>query len=261
MILWSGAGMDAGGLDAAALGDQLGLRVRGGELPSLGVDASGAGMNGQSSKFAAAIAVALAGMNGPAVDFLHSHLAPPQQRSMQRMIVLGALAAVVVIGGILWAYVDMRHKQAHVADLQSKLAQIKDKVADARTFVDTVNFAQHWHGENPKYLECLRDLTNAVPEDGQTYATSLDITAETPHMAVNPPPGTAAPAPKAQPPQGLTVKLAGRTSDAENVTTLVDRMRRNPAFVDIRIGQETNTGRSREWSFSLTFTYIPPERK
>jgi len=265
MILWNGAGLDGGGLDAAVLGDQLGLRVRGGEVPSLGVDAAGAGMNGQGSRFAAAIAVALAGMNGPAVDFLHSRLAPPQQRSMRRIIILGVLAAVMVVGGILWAYIDLQHKQAHVADLQNKLAQIKDRVADARKFVDMVNFAQHWHGENPKYLDCLRDLTNAIPDDGQTYATSLDITAETPHMALTPPPGApAAPpptAPKTQTLHELTVKLAGRTSDAENVTALVDRMRRNPAFVDIRIGQETNTGRSREWSFSLTFDYVPPDHK
>jgi Tfp pilus assembly protein PilN len=120
-----------------------------------------------------------------------------------------------------------------------------------------VNFAQHWHGENPQYLDCLKDLTDAIPDDGQTYATSLDMTAETPHMAA------ATPAPPGTPPtpNGLSVKLAGRTSDAENVTALVDRMRRNPAIVNIRIGQETNTGRSREWSFSLTFTYVPPVHK
>jgi Tfp pilus assembly protein PilN len=257
LILWDGAGMDAG-----ALGDQLGLRVRGGDVPLLGVDASSAGMNGQGLKFAAAIALALSGLKGLSVDFLHSRLAPPAQRSWQRLIGLGALAAVVVIGGLIWAYADMQHRRGHVAALQRQLAQIKDSVGDARKFVDMVNFAEYWHGENPQYLDCLRDLTNAIPDDGQTYATSLDMTAETPHMAVTPPPGAPTPPPaKAEAPHTLAVKLAGRTSDAENVTALVDRMRHNPAFVDIRIGQETNTGRSREWSFSLTFTYVPPPRK
>jgi hypothetical protein len=261
MILWNdGAGdsaPDAPALDPAALGDQLGLRVRGGEVGSLGVDASASGMNGQSPKFAAAIALALSGLNGPAVDFLHSRLAPPKQRSLRQLILPGVLAGVLIIGAVVWAYADLRHLRGQVADLQTKVAKNKDSVADAKKFVDMVNFAQHWHGENPQYLDCLKDLTDAIPDDGQTYATSLDMTAETPHMAA------ATPAPPGTPPtpNGLSVKLAGRTSDAENVTALVDRMRRNPAIVNIRIGQETNTGRSREWSFSLTFTYVPPVHK
>lgn len=256
MILWNGAGGDSP-LDVAALSDQLGLRVRGGDVPSLGVDASDTGMNGQGPKFAAAIALALSGLNGPTVDFLHSRLAPPPQRSIRQLIVPGVLAAVVLIGLIAWAYFDLQHRRNHVADLQNRFAKIKDSVADARKFVDEMNFAQHWHGENPQYLDCLRDLSEAIPDDGQTYATSLDMTAETPHMTAGQPQ-----APNAPPAtNGLAIKLAGRTSDAQNVTALVDRMRRNSAFVDIRIGQETKTGRNGEWSFSLTFTYVPPVRK
>lgn len=256
MILWNGAGGDSP-LDPAVLGDQLGLRVRGGDVPSLGVDATATGVNGQGPKYATAIALALSGLNGPAVDFLHSRLAPPPQRSLRQLLVPAVAAAVLIIGIVVWAYVDLQHLQRQVADLQGEVARNKDSVADARKFVDEVNFAQHWHGENPQYLDCLRDLSQAMPDDGQTYATSLDMTAETPHMPTGAN-GSVQPAAALTPVNGLAIKLAGRTSDAENVTGLVDRMRHNPAFVDIRIGQETKTGRNSEWSFSLTFTYVPP---
>src|SRR5262249_6962394 len=76
MVLWDGAGLDAENLQK-----QLGVTVRSGELHSLGVDTSTAGINGQGAKFAAAVALAISGMSetGPAIDFLHSRLAPPKQ--------------------------------------------------------------------------------------------------------------------------------------------------------------------------------------
>ncbi len=73
IVLW-----DQTGLDAAALGGQLGMVVRGGELSSLGVDVAVPTLNGTASRFAPAVALAMCalGSSRPAVDFIHSRRAP-----------------------------------------------------------------------------------------------------------------------------------------------------------------------------------------
>ncbi len=103
MVLWDSAGTDAG-----TLGDQLGIPVRAGELLSLGVDTSIAGRNGDGSKFAAAVAVALEGLLAPAgaVNFIDSRLAPPVRQRVSRQVMGGAVAvlAVVLVGVLAYEY-------------------------------------------------------------------------------------------------------------------------------------------------------------
>lgn len=47
-------------------------------------------------------------------------------------------------------------------------------IKEADQFVQKVTFAQAWRG-NPRYLACLRNITTAIPEDKQTYATNITI--------------------------------------------------------------------------------------
>ncbi len=84
-------------------------------------------------------------------------------------------------------------------------------------FVNLVSFAKNWSAADPIYLDCLRDLTSAMPEDFQTYATSLEIKAETP---IAPSASSTTVTAKADLPRTLLVTLQGRTSDAGNVTNL-----------------------------------------
>ena len=107
MVLWDGAGLDAGNLEK-----QLGVTVRPGDLHSLGVDTSAAGINGQGAKFAAAVALAICAINetGPAIDFLHSRLAPPKQHRIPRWAYLAAgTALVLIVMGIL-GYSDLERE-------------------------------------------------------------------------------------------------------------------------------------------------------
>ncbi|MGD0464135.1 MAG: hypothetical protein ABSB74_16760 [Tepidisphaeraceae bacterium] len=257
LVLWDGAG-----IDAASLGRQLGVTISSGELPSLGVDTAVAGANGQGAKYAAAVALALSAMDeaGPSIDFLHSRLAPPREHRIPRWAYLTMAAVVLLIGICIYAYTDLERRQKTVDDLQFQIARQQKQVDAAGDFVSKVTLAQYWHGGDARYLACLRDLDNVIPQDGQTYATSLDIKAQTPPLAQGN--GAAAPGSPASADAAriLTVTLQGHTANPDSVTALGDLMQRNPtAFTDIKIGPGTKVPRTQEWLFSITFNYVPPK--
>jgi hypothetical protein len=257
MVLWDGAGLDAGSLEK-----QLGLTVRAGDLHSLGVDTTETGVNGQGAKFAAAVALALSGMSesGPAIDFLHSRLAPPKEHRIPRWTyAAGAAALVCIVLGIL-GYSDISARQQEVNDLNAKIAGRQKQVDAATDFVAKATIAQYWHSGDFRYLNCLRDIESIIPEDGQTYATSLEVKAKSPSLntAQNQP---------GQPPlmptgdeRMLFATLQGHTANMESVTALVDRMHRKPdVFKDVSIGPGAKVPRTQEWLFSITFGYVPPK--
>jgi hypothetical protein len=253
LILW-----DAAGVDAAGLGQQIGVNVRKGDLETLGVDAASAGLNGQSTKFASAIALALSAMDdaGPAIDFLHSRLAPPREGKIPRWAYAAAALVVVLIGLSIYAYSYLGQREADVQGYRDKIAAGQSKADEARDFVTKASFAKNWHVGDARYLACLRDLDDVIPEDGQTYATSLDIKSDSPSL--NPEASSATPAPSADETRSLFVTLTGHTASLESVTALEDRMRHNPtAFTDIKNGPETRVPRTQEYLFSITFTYVP----
>jgi hypothetical protein len=256
LILWDGAG-----IDAASLGRQLDVTISPGELPSLGVDTAQAGANGQGAKYAAAVALALCALDaGPGIDFLHSRLAPPREHRIPRWAYIAMAGVLLLIGICIYAYTDLERQQKTVDGLQSQITAQQKEVDAAGDFVSKATLAQYWHGGDARYLACMRDLDNVIPEDGQTYATSLDIKAQTPPLAQ----GGAPPAPgspvNADASRILTVTLQGHTANLESVTALVDLMRRNTtAFTDIKIGPETKVPRTQEFLFSITFNYVPPK--
>ena len=260
IVLWDGMGLDVG-----SLGKQLGATVLPGELKSLGVDTSEAGINGQGAKFAAAVALALSAVDeaGPAIDFLHSRLAAPQAHRIPRWAYLAAGAVLILIVAGIMAYSDLSTQEQQVADLNARISKEQKQVDAANDFVSKARLAQYWHAGDPRYLSCLRDIESVIPEDGQTYATSLEIKAQTPSINIETPAAGATPAATAAPADDqrtLFATLQGHTANLESVTSLVDRMHRDSSvFKDVKIGPGTKVPRSQEWLFSITFGYVPPK--
>ena len=127
-------------------------------------------------------------------------------------------------------------------------------------FIDKDSFAQYWHGGEARYLACMRDLNNVIPEDGQTYATNLEIKAKTPSLNAGGNPAGTPPAAGTDDERTLFVTLQGHTANLESVTALRDRMSRNPSpFQNVNIGPETKIPRTQEFLFSITFSYQPPK--
>jgi Tfp pilus assembly protein PilN len=260
MVLW-----DQSGLHAADLGSQLGMTVKTGELSSLGVETNGSAMNGEGSRYGGAVAVAMVGIapTAPAVNFLNSRLAPPNAHLIPRWAWAAAGGLVAIIVGIIFAYhyLDVQQQQADA--LKGQLDAMSADVVNAQKFVSKVTVARYWHNESDaRYLACLRDIDSVIPEDGNTYATSLDIKAPSPPLTGSgfaPTSATAAAQAKMPDMRTLQCTLQGRTPSFDNVTAMESRMRRMPgAFTDIKLGPQTKVPRTNEILFSVTFSYVPP---
>jgi hypothetical protein len=257
LVLWSAAG--DGGFDSASLGTTLGMPVRAGDLPILGVATSDEAANGDGRKYAAAVSLALLGMteDRQAVDFLHSRLAPLAKRKIPRWLLPTSLGAIVLISLLILAYTTLDKNQKQLDKLNAKLSSLTDEQKQAQTFVTTVSFAQAWHLGSPRYVMCLRDLTAAIPQDGQTYAISLNLQEKAP-----PTQNQSGPAPSKQAPviRNLTGRLDCKTTDQQHIQDVLDRLKSMPTvFTDVENVGSQSTGKTRELSFSIAFTYIPPK--
>lgn len=247
LVVWDGAG-----IDADSLGKSLGIPVRSGDLASLGVS-SGADVNGTEQKYGAAVSLALAGIGERPlpVDFLHSRLAPVVKGRISRPMVLGVLAAIMLVVGMIYAWHDLQQQQAAVDADRKSFENQQPAIKAAEAFVTKVSFAQGWHGGDPRYLACVRDITLAIPDDEQTYATGLVVRDEQ-----RPTGSSGAPKPPAS--RSLTGQLTGKAPNQQRVQVVIDQMQRNRAFTQAKLGSTQNNGRNGEVAFSIDFTYLPP---
>jgi hypothetical protein len=241
-------------------GETLGMRIRNGDLPSLGVSASEAARNGGGRKYAAAVALGLSvlGERSLPIDFLHSRLAAPKKQILAAWMIWSIVGAMALIAAVVFGYRDLQKGQAQLDDLIAKRNGMKDDLAVARAFVAKVSFAQRWHGGDPRYLACLREITQLVPEDGQTYATSVDIREKEPPR---PDPSKSKIASKANDPRNLQVVFQGKAPSQGAASLLVDRFQaKKDRFADVQMKGTQIVGKAGEVTFSFSCTYMPAEK-
>jgi hypothetical protein len=247
MVIW-----DTHGIDANKLGDELGFLVRSGTLKAIGAD--DAGTNGDGRRFAPAVALAMCGLTGtgPGVDFLDARLAPPPERHIPRWVILSVLSGIIVILLGYYAYDYTQGKQTDLDALQAQVDANKPIADAAIKFNGIVAIARQWHAGTPQYLACYRDLDNAIPKDGVTFATSL-VLKEAPK-----PPVTSS-KPVLDNSRKLAGILEGKTSSTAGTVWfgIRDQLERNPAFSSVKIENTANLTRERETSFEIDFIYDP----
>jgi hypothetical protein len=257
LVMWDSSDSSSGA-DIDSLTKGLGFPVRSGDLPSLGIEADVAGRNGQGPKYAPAVALALIGVGviDASVDFLHSRLAPPKPQQIPRWAISAALGAIVLIGLGVLAYNNIQQAQAALDARKAKLDGLKNQIVEATTLVDKVSYAQGWYVGAPRYLAAIRDVTNAMPDDKLTYATSLSLNEES-H------PQNTATAKTAFDPT-LQGTLSGKTANQQGVLMIQDHLKKSPGFSEVEVagttgGTSSGPGRSTDVQFSIKFKYLAPK--
>lgn len=240
LTVWNDSAADDGTL--RALGEGVGLAIHRGALAELNVDTAPA-VNGAQS-FAAPVALALAGLTGgPAViDFAHSRLAAPIKRRVERRTVLIiAVAAAVLLGFGSWFF-TLHARQSKLDAMTAALAKTKSQRDAASAEIRRIEFAQHWHGANPRFLACLRDLTLASPRPGRLYGTSLTIHEDSKR------------------PNELMATFSGKANDEMDIEALEKKLVAAGPFEEVT-GLRTESRESgpggREVSFTISFYYTP----
>lgn len=253
VVLWDDVGVDPSVHDA--MGEALGVAVKRGEFRTLGAGELPTGRRG----YASAVALALAGLAEEAlpVDFLHSRLAPPKKPKVRREVLLGIAAAALICLAIVAGYFDLQAKQKKLTATQSEYNGLKPHEQTARAEVDTISYAKAWHAGTPRFLECFRDIELALlnPDDGRTYITNFTL-----HEVIKPSPQPAPGKPLQLPKAEWTGVVSGKTATDKFKLALVDRIKSNKRFADVKSSSQTLVGPAGvEVSFSITFKYFPGE--
>jgi hypothetical protein len=207
--------------------------------PDLRMIASGGSAEGGINRFAPAVAVALAELDGDRlpVDFLHSRLAPPPPASVKKKWVWGigiAAAVLVMLGAEIYGFSKTK---ADVARDEAQLASMKKDLADATTARDRLDAARRWAPGKPVIIACMRDLTKLFPDEGSIWVTGL-------YLHPN-----------------LSGELLGKASNTQQVLNFTDRLNNNPSFKGAKwtdAHEEANRG-GNEVSFTIAFVYHPEE--
>lgn len=233
IIVWDDADPDAA--SKKALADAFGAAARGGEWSALAAGALPAGVRG----VAGASALAAAGIldQKSAVDFHQPRLAPPKSSSLQKRIALAALVVVVLLIGMIYAIGAQQKDEKELAERQADLAATAQERKAAEAEVAMIKYAQGWHADKPRYLDCVLELTLAIiPHDDQMYVTSFNL-----H-------------------ESMLGSITGKATADKSVLSLVERLKASGHFREVKLSLDTKDARSgREVSFSITFQYVPHE--
>ncbi len=237
LLIWDGVGLDPTFL--GALGERLSVRSKVNEgLSALGIERTSFAREAEGRRFAAAAALALAGARSGllAIDFLHSRLAPKKKAALRgRVLWAGAVVAALVVACV-FLLLDRQKDKAEVAWLKSRLEEMSEDIEAAEGVIEKVSLARGWYGRNPKLLDCLRGLTLAFPAEGRIWTTSLALTEDM---------------------RGI---VSGKSVDKRSVLEVLDSLKGSGAFRDVKLLDMREVGtRSREVSFSISFTFVDTE--
>ncbi|MCU0914748.1 MAG: hypothetical protein MUC88_09315 [Planctomycetes bacterium] len=213
------------------LGDQIkvsdgcsGLRSRGLSL----------GDRPETGRALAATAVALTGIgtDRPLVDFLNPRVGAKKAASHTQAITWGAVlagAGVLALGILLLVW------HGYSRDITADKAWLKTndtQIAAAQEAVDRYTYAGSWDSRDPQFLECLRGLTAAFPQEPSIWASSL---------ALN---------------ENGTGSIVGKTSNEQSFHEVLDQLKQTPEFSDVKMIHLRDVGRdSREKEFAISFKF------
>jgi hypothetical protein len=181
---------------------------------------------------AGAVALATVGAERPPVDFLHSRINGKKTTSHKRVGVWAGVVAVVCVvalGSVLAGY---RSDTADIAYYTEQLELMGEDITAAREVVDRVSYARSWTSQEPKFLQCLRELTLAFPQEPRIWATSLALSEN-----------------------GMGA-LVGKAVDKESFYEVLDKIKESDAFDDVQMIHVRDAGRdSREQEFAVNFKF------
>jgi hypothetical protein len=247
MLLWDGIGLEPDQL--SELSDRSGLRVRSADPMSvLGLAPGNAGpkvaadpATGQSIAPALSLALAAADRRRLPVDFKRSRLAPPPKRRLSRGATWSIVGGAVLLLGTIALYVDVERRQSELDQTNAQVKAMAPEVKTARELAARVTYAGGFFGKTrPPYLDCLKELSERAFRDADAraiWATSFTLHANR----------------KGQ--------LQGKAVNEKSIRDLVDRIKLNRQFADVTGEWRDAGGKTREFTYTITFnyTYVAPE--
>ena len=264
VVIWDGIGLASGDIEevSESLGSPAGPVVR---LEDLGVASAVSRPEDEKERFAGAVALALAGLRGGSlpVNFLDSHLKErAKQKDGRRLTWVAAtvIATLVALGVYL---LDWRQGEEDLAVLNNRLKNMKPDIEVTADTVEKIALARRWTDRRPRFLEPLRELSLALPAEARIWVTSLAMRQEMNNgvKARSADPKTVREVldhvrsvTAAGVPEKMRIVISGKSADDGIVLDLMDRIRRSPAFDEVKLLYVRGaSGNNSEVAFSMTF--------
>ena len=144
--------------------------------------------------------------------------------------------SLIIAVAVAWG-VDWHRDTVEAAALETRLNAMAGDLTEARATIDKVTFARPWYDQRPSYLDCMRELTLAFPQEGRIWTTSLAIQ------------------------EDMRVVFSGKAVSESAVLDVLDRLKANANLTDVKPLYLRQAGRSgREVAFAMSFTFAPPNR-
>jgi len=260
-MLWDGVGLS--GAQVAELAERSGVRVHASDAMTMlsleptktavaedgNVGEQDAGVVAESFAPAIALAAAAGDRSLLPLDFTRSQLTPKRERrvgSRTGWSIAGAVLLVLLIAGLY--YVDEK-RQSELDGINAEMDAKKAKIQSAQTIMGRMDYTKAYFDARPPVLECLREVTLSFRDDEKIWTTSLSLREEERRTEKE----------KKLPPIRKG-QLQGKAFDSTVVYTMLDRLRKNPKFQDVKLQKVSDVGgKSREVTFSATFNFIAPE--
>jgi Tfp pilus assembly PilM family ATPase/Tfp pilus assembly protein PilN len=132
-----------------------------------------------SDRFAPLLGALLDEIQGdkPAFDFLHPRR--PSEKSTQKNLVMGvgAAAAVLLCGLLLFNFVQKQTLQSDIRKLNSELTTLKKQVNKAQKTIKDAKTVQDWAANNIHWLDELRWVSERTPPAEDVVFTQMSLTA------------------------------------------------------------------------------------
>ncbi len=225
----------------AEVSQRAGLRIeRLTNLRPMGAQVDARALNGAAGReppeaFLPAIAVALMAVpdGDHPINFVRPRLAPPKSSRFNRPTLMAIAAAVLVVLGLAWFYYSVVSLEAEADRLDQELAAKADSLKTAEARLQRFGYGRSYYEQRPPVLECLREVALAYGTDGAIWTTSFTLR------------------------ENGRGTLQGKASNQQAVLALLDRLKANPRFADMQLGDmRQSTGASRDITFTMSFTYV-----
>jgi len=230
--MWNTAGLGQESLDFLA--ERIAPQAKLSKSPA-DVDMAGLASDLQKDDVAVAACLGAVSLHSslPSVDFLHSRMSPPKKATLGRRIVNIAVGLVVIIAICAFLFLDWRKMRREVRMLEDRLERIAPSISEARDIIDKTTLVRGWYDREPRYLECLRELTLAFPAEGRIWTTSLSIQ------------------------EDMQVIFSGKAVNKVAVLEVLDRLKDNPRFSQIKPLYLRESGKEqRKITFAISLNYV-----
>jgi hypothetical protein len=189
----------------------------------------------EEARAIAATAVAMTGVgpDRPPVDFLNPRVGVKKAASHKRMIVWGAGIAAACLIGLIVLLVYWHACASEIAANEAWLKANSSEIAAAQEVVDRGKYRESWDDRLPRFLECLKNLTEAFPEGPTVWASSL---------ALN---------------ENGTGSVVGKTGSEASFYEVLDKIQQNKVFSNVKMIYIRDAGRdSKEKEFAISFKFL-----